>query len=143
MRNAKGLCVILTLAHVNQAQRDPHLESISNSVLPENEAWLGVPIYVLEPADPSAGLIRGRYFPSQGIAMVLRHQDDWITIATAVHETAHYMTYGTRCKSHRGSAKCGYVGQHDAGFRRMVAQLYDRAGVPDYARTAVEGGVEA
>lgn len=136
--------MLLTLAHhVPRSQQDMDLSLLVADVAQGVYGKSAPPIYVLEAEDPSRGLIRGRYFPSAGIALVLRHEDDTITAATAFHETAHYLVYKRRCGCYHGSRKCGYVGHHDAGFRRTVAALYDRAGVPDYAREAVEGTIEA
>lgn len=136
--------MLLTLAHhVPRADYDDRLSQISATYAQDVYGKSAPAIYILEPDDPQRGLIRGRYFPSVGIALVLRHEDDDITVATAIHETAHYLVYKRKCGCYHATRRCGYVGHHDADFKRTVARLYDRAAVPTYARDAVEGTIEA
>lgn len=88
--------------------------------------------------------IGGRYFPSRNaILAVVNHSidptgsDRAISRGLVCHEMAHWGQYLLRCGRQR--TRCGYVGQHDRRFYRMVEVIYEHEGVPlDLAREWIE-----
>ncbi len=106
---------------------------------------------------PSGERVAGRFFPKikydvgnhetypyEGPAALLyRHHDDWITLATVVHELAHWASYCEECshvpRTRNETVRCRYKGEHDAEFYARLEPMYRAAGVPTYAARAVEG----
>lgn len=96
--------------------------------------------------------VAGRFFPKVthhshryvGPAiLVYRHNDDLVTLATMVHELAHFASYCAECshvpRNRAETVRCRYKGEHDAEFYARLEPMYRAAGVPTYAARAVEG----
>lgn len=98
-------------------------------------------IGIVETKNPR--LIGGRFFPRERAILVYRNQDAEVTGATIAHELAHWANYVFRCgsvpRTHKTSARCNYVGQHDREFYRLLEIVHRELGVSTKAARAVEG----
>ncbi len=87
--------------------------------------------------------IGGRYFPNKNAILIYHHTDPLISLATSVHELAHYQMYLCKCgtvpRSSSQRVKCIYKGEHDKDFYEILEPMYKQAQVPTYAARAVEG----
>jgi hypothetical protein len=96
------------------------------------------PIVLVIDGDDSR--IAGRYFPSRNAILVVRHRRSEVTRALVNHEMCHALQYARRCGGtcplHR--RKCGYVGEHDAGFYRDLERIHREYGVRPAAARVVE-----
>lgn len=93
--------------------------------------------------------VSGRFFPAvkslnyAPCILVYKHSDDLVTLATIIHELAHYKSYICECnhipikKSH--IIKCQYKGEHDKEFYERLEPMYRASMIPTYAARAVEG----
>lgn len=106
---------------------------------------------------PEGNRVAGRFFPKVKYdvgshrhapyvgpaALIYRHEDPLITLATAVHELAHWLSYCEECshvpRNRMETVRCRYKGEHDPEFYARLQPLYIMAGVPTYAARAVEG----
>lgn len=96
--------------------------------------------------------IAGRFFPivaespNGSAILILRHDDDIITMATAVHELCHWVSYCTECqhvpRNQSELVRCRYKGEHDVEFYRRLEPMYRKAEIPTYAARAVEGSYD-
>lgn len=82
----------------------------------------------------------GRYFPSKNAILVYDNPDPDLTRATLIHELAHWKTYWTECGSSSGRSSCGYRGDHDAAFYRVLGPLNRAFGVTKELVAIVERG---
>lgn len=85
--------------------------------------------------------IRGRFFPSRNAILVMVHSDDEITRATVNHELAHAIRYRDDCGGTTTvkRSKCGYHGEHDDEFYRVLEPMHRSTGISPRAARAVEG----
>jgi hypothetical protein len=94
----------------------------------------------------NGGRIGGRYFPTQNSILIYHNNDHFVTLATAVHELAHYQMYICTCdhvpKTKSARVKCRYKGEHSKEFYKMLEPMYKQAQVPTYAARAVEGNYD-
>lgn len=81
----------------------------------------------------------GRYFPRLSAILVYETDDEHLNRGTLVHELAHWRSYMERCGQPAGRSRCGYHGDHDGYFYRILAPLYRRAGIAPAVRREVEG----
>ena len=81
----------------------------------------------------------GRYFPRLSAILVYETDDPALNRGTLVHELAHWRSYMERCGQPSGRSTCGYHGDHDGYFYRILAPLYRRAGIAPDVRREVEG----
>lgn len=87
----------------------------------------------------------GRYFPRKNAILVYetrsadKDSDFRLNVATLVHELGHWRSYMDRCGSPGGRSSCGYHGDHDATFYRIVAPMYRRINVQPEEIRIVEG----
>lgn len=87
----------------------------------------------------------GRYFPRHNAILVYETRsadpkaDMRLNVATLVHELGHWRSYMDRCGSPSGRSSCGYHGDHDATFYRIVAPMYRRFDVQSEEIRIVEG----
>lgn len=86
---------------------------------------------------PTSDTLGGRYFPKKNAALVYRHEDPAVVLATTIHEATHAVNYALRCGGHT-KTRCGYVGQHDAKFYKNLEPLYKYFGVSPSIARAVE-----
>jgi len=88
-------------------------------------------------------LIGGRYFPNKNAILIYHNNDHLVTLATAVHELAHYNMYICKCgnvpRNSSQRIKCVYKGEHDKDFYEILEPMYKHTQVPTYAARAVEG----
>lgn len=87
--------------------------------------------------------IGGRYFPTSNTILIYHNNDPYVSLATSVHELAHYQAYCTKCnhvpKNKSERMRCIYKGEHSPEFYSILEPMYKQAQVPTYAARAVEG----
>lgn len=96
---------------------------------------------IVAPSNPR--IIGGRFFPKERAILVYQNQETEVTGATIVHEVAHWANYVRRCggvpRTHKMSARCSYVGQHDKKFYELLEKAHRELGVSTRAARLVEG----
>lgn len=87
----------------------------------------------------------GRYFPRYNAILVYetrsadKKADFKLNLATLIHEMAHWRSYMDRCGTPSGRSSCGYHGDHDSTFYRILAPMYRRFRVMPEEIKTVEG----
>lgn len=90
----------------------------------------------------------GRYFPRHNAILVYEtrsrdpQSDMRLNLATLIHELGHWRSYMDSCGSPGGRSSCGYHGDHDATFYRIVAPMYRRFNVQPEEIKTVEGNYD-
>lgn len=87
----------------------------------------------------STGTFGGRYFPRRNAVLVYQGADEYVTHGTVVHELAHWRSYVESCGRPSGRSSCGYHGDHNAAFYRVLGPLYRAFGVTGNTIEIVEG----
>lgn len=87
----------------------------------------------------STSIYGGRYFPRLGSILVYETNDPHLNKGTLVHELAHWSSYVEQCGKPGGRTSCGYHGEHDGTFYRVLAPLYRHFDIAPQTRVTVEG----
>lgn len=96
---------------------------------------------LVKPLNPQ--LIGGRFFPREKAILVYENENPEVIGATIAHELTHWANYVKRCggvpRTHKQTAMCNYVGQHDRKFYDVLETVHRTLGVSTKAARQVEG----
>lgn len=109
--------------------------------LPGLPMEIDVSVYLVEIIS-NDGTWGGRFFPKERAVVVYDNGNPVLTRAVVLHEIAHAHCYDLYNKGQRCSTRtrCGYSGEHDARFARVVNRLYKYDGtIPKNIMDFVEG----
>jgi len=90
----------------------------------------------------------GRYFPRLNAILVYEtrssdpQSDTRLNLATLIHEIGHWRSYMDKCGTPGGRSSCGYHGDHDSTFYRILAPMYRRFSVQPEEIKIVEGNYD-